>query len=260
MRSFFSSLLLLWCAVVIRPWSSRTRYGMNDDDSERDYPVALVSVCPRRRSVGLALGDTVVTSSSSNHSADNPRVLRLFLPAVAVATGAGEVFCTFNVSCDGSVVLRKEHGSPQCIWVNGHVVVPDKECLIKARDVVVLGSLEYAYEVAMSGYSSDDSSLGSSRGTRPVETTVEDVATSVLLAGDLDCRIEDFHSGELLSLGNNYNLTLINIIRSISVFAFQAHEMMEWLRWLGLAAHHILRVDVAHQCIDLQVRLPMCHS
>ena len=231
----------------------------SDEDSHDSsdiemWPVMLISV-HGYQAFPLRSGDNLVTISHNNSRdthvlGHNPNI-NLFLPGSK--TSDTDIWCTISLLCDGSILLHKEkNGGPE-IFLNGMRVPSGSPMSLKARDTLVLGSLEYTYILDLQD-DSDESSLDSYRGKRTTNKGIEDVATEILLSGDLDCRIEDMCTGQLLSLGNDYNLRLINSIRGISVFAFQAQEMVDWMRFFGLSAQHILKIDVDYQSIDLQIR------
>ena len=240
--------------MPISPASADSAEDSQDSSDIEMWPVMLISV-HGYQAFPLRTGDNLVTISHNNSRdthvlGHNPNI-NLFLPGSK--TSDTDIWCTISLLCDGSILLHKEkNGGPE-IFLNGMRVPSGSPMSLKARDTLVLGSLEYTYILDLQD-DSDESSLDSYRGKRTTNKGIEDVATEILLSGDLDCRIEDMCTGQLLSLGNDYNLRLINSIRGISVFAFQAQEMVDWMRFFGLSAQHILKIDVDYQSIDLQIR------
>jgi len=170
------------------------------------------------------------------------KCLKLFLPGRA----AGDVFCTFSVLFDGSILLTKAFNGLPEIYVNGNRVPADSPIGLYSRDVIILGSLEYAYVLDLDSSDEQDGAAWLDDGRKDLD----DVASEVLLGGDLDFRFEDLVTGQLMTIGRDRARTVLGI----SIFAFQAQELVEWVRWLGLAAQHIVKVDEEQKKVDLLIR------
>jgi len=78
---------------------------------------------------------------------------------------------------------------------------------------------------------------------------LDHVASEVLLGGDLDYRFEDYNQ-QALTIG----VERVQSILGISIFSFQAQELVEWVRWLGLSASHIVKIDETQRKVDLLIR------
>ena len=211
---------------------------MNSDDEDMmaGLPV-LVKICyenPTPR-MALSLGDTTFVFRRSEKRG---KALKLFLPGRIT----GETFCTFSVLFDGSILLTKAFNGLPEIFINGNRVPADTPIGLYSRDAIILGSLEYAYILDLDSEENEN-------WYDEQKKTLDHVASEVLLGGDLDYRFEDYNQ-QSLTIG----VERVQSILGISIFSFQAQELVEWVRWLGLTASHIVKIDETQRKVDLLIR------
>jgi hypothetical protein len=107
----------------------------------------------------------------------------LFLPGLS----DGEVFCTVSMLFDGSLVLFKELNSYPEIFINGHRIPSEMQISLKPCDVVIFGSLDHIYTVAIS----DDSEVDEEEIVAPkalFHATAEKVRNAMARAVRQDVR------------------------------------------------------------------------
>ena len=197
----------------------------------------LVKICyenPTPR-MALSLGDTTFVFRRSEKRG---KALKLFLPGRIT----GETFCTFSVLFDGSILLTKAFNGLPEIFINGNRVPADTPIGLYSRDAIILGSLEYAYILDLDSEENEN-------WYDEQKKTLDHVASEVLLGGDLDYRFEDYNQ-QALTIG----VERVQSILGISIFSFQAQELVEWVRWLGLSASHIVKIDETQRKVDLLIR------